>query len=245
MEDVQSYRSIQEFDYEIISSLDWITNHFSCTNEFSSFNDELITILSESGCILKGHFQLLSGKHSEYFLQLSKITRQAKFYRPITKQLSNALIKRNIEFNAILSPDTAGSFLSYGIQQEFEEKQLPMYISRTDEKRQPTTETNFIDVGQDSQVVIVNDMITTEKGLENLLEICSIKKLVVKGVVLFANGGSENLDIPSIINSRIRNPIHIIQMCDITLPKNATWVNKDECLLCNSNVPLIKSEQLN
>lgn len=217
-----------ERDYDLISDKEWIADHISCTNEFSVFKNELVQILSESECFLEGHFKLLSGQHSKHFLRLQKITRKVKFYKPIAAQFSYALKKRGIGFNALLSPDTAGSFFAYGIQQEYPDKEISMYISRTDSLGRPTKETNYIEAGEDSKVVIVYDMATTGQGLKKLLEISEEKELDVQCVVLFANKEPQNLDIRSIVDESIP----LIQMCDINFPEDSIWDNEEVCPLC-------------
>jgi len=218
-----------EFSYKPVTNRDWIGEHCVCLKEFEDFGSELVDILVESECILEGHFELLSGKHSQYFLRFSKIARYVHLYKPIAKRLTRAIRERNIEFDALLSPDTAGSALSYGIQEECKETHIQLFTSKTDIRKRPTDEINFVDAAPGTRVIIVNDMTTTGVGIEKLLRLAVSKECIINGVVLFANQDSSKTNIQQVISSVVPYEVPLILMCEVNFP--GIW-DKDECPLC-------------
>lgn len=224
-----------EFLYKTVTDRNLIDKHCVCKEEFKDFSDKLIDILVESECILDGHFELLSGKHSRYFLRFSKIARYVHLYKPIAQRLVSAIRERDIEFDALLSPDTAGSALAYGIREEYVDKCIQLIISKTDKYKSPTGEINFLDVLPDTGVVIVNDLTSTGEGVKKLLELAKKKKCIVKGVVLFANRNPANTNIKEVITNTISHDVPLIVMCDINFPD--VWDKKEkDCPLCPGHV---------
>jgi orotate phosphoribosyltransferase len=227
---------IEQFEYTSMKEIQWIKDHLKLCNDFSDFQESLTKIISDSECILNGHFELLSGKHSRYFLRFSRITRRLSYYKPIAKKLTDYLKKTGIKFDALLSPDTAGSTLAYGILEEYENDDLSLFISKTDDQRKPTEEINFIGVKEGTPVVIVNDMTTTGTGVKTLCDIATKYGCEVKAVVLFARRNP----IPN-LRDIIPASAELIVMCDLDFAEDTS--DKKECPLCPN--PLIKSYLLN
>jgi len=176
-------------------------------------------VLRESKALLKGHFLLTSGRHSEYYVEKIKIINNPKFVDILCEKLAEQL--RSIECDLIVGPAYGGIVLAYEVAKKLGKRFV--FTQRKDEKM--TIRSGF-EVYPGDKAVIIEDIITTGGSVKEVIEVLKNNELDVKaiGCIVDRSGGSVDFgyELISLLTMQIE-----------------TW-DADNCPLCKSGVPLIK-----
>lgn len=211
--------------------------------------EEIWDILDTSkAIILDGHFELLSGKHSDAFFRFANINQFPHFVAEISNEMVSWLLKGSAidKIDVVLGPASQGIFLAYDIARELSQRESTKgwkirtaYTPIDRDTGRPKRELiEDFEIGPNKRVLIVNDLATTGSGLEILVElvqkICLAK---VVGICIFANRG---IDEPKVQNLQNRFRFHSI--IDLDLP---SWPSEDCQSRCNAGRRIIKSRDIN
>ena len=131
--------------------------------------DESLKILRETNALLEGHFILSSGLHTRQYIQYAKLLSHPQKAKIICSSL---IEKINIKFkniDIILSPAIGGIVVGYEIGRQL--KIQTIFAERLNEK---LVLRRGFNISQNSNVLIVEDVITTGKSA---LECSNIVKL--------------------------------------------------------------------
>jgi orotate phosphoribosyltransferase len=166
--------------------------------------DQVLAEFEKAGALLKGHFILSSGRHSDIFLQKALVFQYPKRTAKLCKALA-AKIKTKVKkrIDAIVSPAVGGIIPGYetarhmGVPAMFVERQDGVFQLRR----------NFhLDAAMN--VVIVEDVVST--GLSSRECIDAVKKTGAKVLALAAlidrSGGEAKFDVPFVPLARIKVP---------------------------------------
>ncbi|MBP6013512.1 MAG: orotate phosphoribosyltransferase [Alphaproteobacteria bacterium] len=156
--------------------------------------DQVLGEFQKAGALLKGHFILSSGRHSDTFLQKALVFQYPKRTAKLCKALAT-LIKTKVRkrIDAVVSPAVGGIIPGYetarhlGLPAMFVERQDGMFQLRR----------NF-HLDETMNVVIVEDIVST--GLSSRECIDAVKKTGAKVVALAClidrSGGEAKFDVP-------------------------------------------------
>ena len=155
--------------------------------------DQVLKEFEKAGALLRGHFILSSGLHSDVFLQKALVFRDAK----ITAKLCRALAKKVREevkqkFTAIVSPAVGGIVPGYEMGRQLG---LPaMYVERQDGKFQLR---RGFHLEKNQPVLMVEDIVTT--GLSSRECLDAIRdaggKPVAAACLIDRSGGKAKLGV--------------------------------------------------
>lgn len=164
--------------------------------------DQVLAEFEKAGALLKGHFILSSGRHSDTFLQKALVFQYPKRTAKLCKALSakiKAKVKKRID--AIVSPAVGGIIPGYetarhmGVPAMFVERQDGVFQLRRSFHLDAAT-----------NVVIVEDVVST--GLSSRECIEAVKKTGAKVLALAAlidrSGGEAKFDVPFVPLARIK-----------------------------------------
>ncbi len=164
--------------------------------------DEVLAEFEKAGALLKGHFILSSGRHSDVFLQKALVfqypLRTAKLCKALAALIS-AKVKKRID--AIVSPAVGGIIPGYETARQLK---LPaMFVERQDGVFQ--LRRNF-HLDDSMNVVVVEDVVST--GLSSRECIAAIQKTGAKVLALASlidrSGGAAKFEVPFIPLARIK-----------------------------------------
>ena len=152
-------------------------------------NDRIVEMLVSSGAILEGHFRLLSGKHSLRFPAFGRIARNNRYRDEISHEIADRF--KECDIDAVVSPITAGALLGSLVARDLnvdifyadvsENKGFPISRFVGGYSIDPTDEQ------QGKRVLIVNDLTTTGKGLQTMVDLVSEANATVVGIGLFGS----------------------------------------------------------
>jgi orotate phosphoribosyltransferase len=166
--------------------------------------EEVLAEFEKAGALLKGHFILSSGRHSDTFLQKALVfqypQRTAKLCKALA-QLIQTKVKKRID--AVVSPAVGGIIPGYETARHLK---LPaMFVERQDGAFQ--LRRNF-HLDDKMNVVIIEDVVST--GLSSRECIEAVRKtganVVALACLIDRSGGDAKFDVPFIPLVRLKVP---------------------------------------
>ena len=144
---------------------------------------DILHTLQKVGAVLRGHFLLSSGKHSDTYIQCAKIFEHPQVAETICKELARKIAGSFLEeYTVVVAPAMGGVIVGYevsrhlGVRNVFVERVNNIFELR-----------RGFNISRKDKVIIVEDVITTGKSTLEAIEV--VKKL-----------GGEIVGCASIIN---------------------------------------------
>ena len=163
-----------------------------------SYNESL-KILKETEALLEGHFILSSGLHSKQYIQCAKLLSHPKEAETICFSLCEKIKKNFNKIDIILSPALGGIVVGYEIGRQL--KIETIFAERIENK---LTLRRGFKINQNSNVLIVEDVITTGKSALECLNIVKMNKANLVGYACIIDRTNENVYIKDKIISQIK-----------------------------------------
>lgn len=177
--------TVETATYRTLTTVDDVRGLVHVLPEYVDHEDELIHRLADSRCILKGHFHLLSGQHSDYFLRFRSFASIQANVDMVAGLLAERMRAAG-RIDALLAPETAGSILARSLVERIDAPaSLVLLPIDGDGHPLPHVEKGLLRPGE--RVVIVNDLVTAGRGLNVLVSAARETGAIVVGVALFAN----------------------------------------------------------
>ncbi|MFN8949081.1 MAG: orotate phosphoribosyltransferase [Alphaproteobacteria bacterium] len=166
--------------------------------------DDVLAEFEKAGALLKGHFILSSGRHSDMFLQKALVfqypQRTAKLCKALAQKIRTKVRKR---VDAIVSPAVGGIIPGYETARQLK---LPaMFVERQEGVFQ--LRRNF-HLDKSMNVIIVEDVVST--GLSSRECIEAVRKtganVVALACLIDRSGGEAKFDVPFVPLARLKVP---------------------------------------
>ena len=148
---------------------------------------EVVSMLERSGAILRGHFQLSSGRHSDIYVEKFRALEQPF----VARDLGIALAERLKEHrpDVVLAPAVGAVVLGFVTALALDARSI--FAERQD--GQMTLRRGF-EIRPGERVVVVEDVITTGKSLNEVLALVPAGQLV--GIGCLVDRGPQDLVWP-------------------------------------------------
>lgn len=164
---------------------------FTIRRNHKDVQDRLLTLLSSSGAILKGHFLLESNQHSDMFFRFSDIAVRLSDVDFIADLLFADLERDHIISDAVLVQQSGGRVLAEMLNQKLDKQ---MIVARVNERNQPTGElVNNIDLHTNDKVLIIEDLVTTGSSMKKMIEIVLSRRARPVALIAFATRNKEKM----------------------------------------------------
>jgi orotate phosphoribosyltransferase len=170
-----------------------------------SYNESL-KILRETNALLEGHFILSSGLHSNQYVQCAKLLSYPKQAEIICAALTEKIKSNFNKIDIVLSPALGGIVVGYEIGKQLNTQTI--FAERSNNKL--VLRRGFA-IPQDSNVLIVEDVITTGKSAIECSEIVKINKANLIGFACVIDRSDNNVLIKEKIVSQIKIKIAIFK----------------------------------
>ncbi|MBZ0234219.1 MAG: hypothetical protein K8M05_17955 [Deltaproteobacteria bacterium] len=192
--------------------------------------------LAASGALLRGHFGLQVGKHTEYFIRFRALARDEQVLAAISGHLLSTI---TIPADAVvLVPESAGYFLGEAIRARAGAS-TTLAVARTDIERRPARSLLHGTIPAGRPVVVVNDVVTTGASLEPLLDLVGDQGGTVAAALVF--GALDGTGFRAMLSRRRIAGDHLIEA-------GPAWavMDPDRCTACAAGTPpLIPAAELN
>ena len=156
-------------------------------------NEEIINILKASGALLKGHFLLRSGLHSEYFFQCARVGENLSLVSSLVERLLEKIKSNFLEFETVVAP-AMGALV---IGQELARQSGARFIFLEKVSNKLVLRRNFkISAGE--KVLIVEDVVTRGGRVNEAIKILDRNFANISGITVLIDRseGKANFPIP-------------------------------------------------
>ncbi len=182
------------------------------------FTEELIlSIFQKTGALLKGHFKLSSGLHSDTYLQCAKVIQYPQYNLILSSLIASKFRDKNID--VVIGPAIGGIIIAYEVAKQLGARAL---FAERDAEKKMTLRRGF-ELKENERVLIVEDVITTGASVREIIKIVHDLKAQLIGIAAFVNRSDKKLSLAE-------NQYFILNI-------NAPKYKEDECPLCKNNKP--------
>ncbi len=175
-------------------------------------------ILTERGAILKGHFLLTSGLHSDTYFEKFRILEDPGLTETLISTVTHKL--KSLNPDIVIGPTIGGVAVAFEVARQLKVKAY--YAERGNGGR--VLRRGF-KLGPENRVLVVDDVLTTGKSLIETMEVVKKHGATIVGAFVFIDR-SESFDpgVPliSLLKVRVKN------------------YKPEECPLCKRGIPLVK-----
>jgi orotate phosphoribosyltransferase len=177
-------------------------------------------ILQETGSIMKGHFKLTSGYHSDYYLQCARLLQNPVLtFSLANKALSLAGKEIDIKkINTIISPAIGG--ILWGYMLSYAAGCRMIFAERKNDRMELR---RGFDLKRGEEIIVAEDVVTTGGSVREVIDICREYGASVRAIVSIVDR-SENL--------KFECPYYYL------IKLNIDKYKPSECELCKKKYPL-------
>jgi orotate phosphoribosyltransferase len=194
--------------------------------------EEVIQLLRRSGAIRDGHFEYPSGLHATEYIQVQLAMRYYQHAKVLSVGLSRRLranpeIRAMIPELSVVSPDTGGLPVAYGIAEALRVHQV--YWADRKEEHGPMRFRQYLEQKPGEKVLMVDDILRSGRNLADLKRLVESTGAEVVGLaVIIYQPTPKTVDFGSL-------PFFYLAKMDATYYKDAA-----SCDLCKRGVPAEK-----
>ena len=192
--------------------------------------EEVVSVLRETGALRDGHFQYPTGLHSNEYLQVPLAMRYYQYQRMLSVGLSR-LLRANAEIRAIVpqlsivAPATAGLPVAYGICEAMRARQV--YWAERNHDSEPLRFRQYLEQHPGEPVVLVDDILRSGNRLSELKQLLESRgALVVAMAVIIYQPTPQTRDFGSL-------PLYYLARLEASY-----YADGAHCELCKQSVPL-------
>lgn len=177
---------------------------------------QVLAALEDAHAVLSGHFKLTSGRHSDRYIQCSRVLEDP----PLVTRLARAMVERIGErrIDLVAAPAVGGIIIGFAVAQALGVK----FIFSEREDGAMRFRRGF-DVAEGARVLVVEDVVTTGGSVAEVVELVrSAGGVPVAVASLIDRGGPKSFDV---------------ELFPLLRLEVESW-DTAECGLCASGVPL-------
>lgn len=182
-------------------------------------NEQILEVFEQSEGILKGHFRLTSGRHSNQYMQCAKLFVNPKHSEMLCRGLADKL--RHLEVDIVASPAVGGIIMGYVMAKHL--GALNIFTERVDGKMELR---RGFSVPKGSRIIVVEDVVTTGGSVKEVVE-------------LLENMGANVIAVASIVDrsaGKVDFGREFYSLLSVDIP---SYEEKD-CPLCKQCLPVVK-----
>jgi orotate phosphoribosyltransferase len=194
--------------------------------------EEVVTVLRETGALRDGHFEYPTGLHSNEYLQVPLAMRYYQHQRMLSVGLSR-LLRANPEIRAIVpqlsivTPASGGLPVAYGVCEAMRAKQV--YWAERQHDAESLRFRQYLEPKAGEQVVIVDDILRTGNKLTELKTLLESRGATVVGLaVIIYQPTPQTIGFGSL-------PLYYLAKLEARY-----YAAGGECALCKRGLPLEK-----
>jgi orotate phosphoribosyltransferase len=184
-------------------------------------------LLAREGVIEHGHYQLLSGLHSDLFIRFSALARDDEALRCIADWLTPSL--KPWEANAVVAPSTAGVALAWALARRLA---IPLYLASPGDDGRANGIAACTELAG-RRILLANDVVTTGAGTAVLAQLVKDAGAELAGATWFASRTPVNLE------DMIAAPTAFVVALELAA------VAGEDCDLCRQGILLERATDLN
>ena len=193
--------------------------------------DEVLSLLRETGALRDGHFAYSNGLHAREYLQVALAMQSYQTAKTLSVGLSRKL-RENSEIRAmipelsVVCPATGGLPVAFGVCEALRAKRV--YWAERELEGGPMQFRQFMEIKRGEKVLLVDDILRTGQKLSALKALVEAAGAEVVGLAVMVNQPNpECIDFKPL-------PLYFLAQLD------GVYSHEDDCAQCKAGEPLIK-----
>jgi orotate phosphoribosyltransferase len=180
-------------------------------------SSEVLKLFEESGALLKGHFKLTSGRHSDVYYEKFALLKNPAICTKICMELATHFEKENVQ--TVVGPTLGGVIIAYEVA-----RYLGIVAAYAEQGESGRIFKRDFALAKGERVLIVDDVLTTGTSVNEVIELVKQygAEIVGIGIILDRSGAKVKFDYPFFAVSTIAAE---------------SW-DTEECPICKKGVPL-------
>lgn len=151
---------------------------------------QLADTLARRGALLRGHFRLSSGRHSDRFVQKFRILEDPAALAPLARAIADRF--RDVAPTIVVSAAVGGILLGYEVARALGTRAI--FVEK--EHGEPALRRGF-ELAADDRALVVEDVITTGTSVAEVIAIVRARGAAVAGVGAIVRRGDADLGVPT------------------------------------------------
>ena len=148
---------------------------------------EVLDLLEWSGAIMKGHFKLTSGRHSDTYIEKFRLLENPIALDKICYTMAEKFDPDDIDL--VVGAAVGGILIAGGVGRHINSKHI--FSERVDGRM--VFKRGF-HIKEKMNIIIVEDIITTGGSIIELIELVSNYNVDIKGIICIVNRSEKNID---------------------------------------------------
>ena len=173
--------------------------------------EEALQAFIDSGALMKGHFKLTSGRHSNQYMQCAQLLQYPELTEKVVGNIAEQF--KNDDIDLFIGPAMGGIIVAYEVAKQLGK---PGIFTERDNGRMVLRRGFAIQPGQ--RVLVVEDVITTGGSVKEVIEVVESNGGILAGAAVLVDRSGGQVDFG------------VKQVAVLTLDI-ASW-EADECPLC-------------
>ena len=169
-------------------------------------HEKSLNILKKTNALLEGHFVLSSGLHSKQYIQCAKLLSHPDKAEIICSSLVEKINKLYKNVNMILTPAIGGIVVGFEIGRQM--KIQTIFAERLNGK---LTLRRGFNIPAGSNVLVIEDVITTGKSALECVDVIKINKANLVGFACIIDRSNDKIKIKDKIISQIKFKIETFE----------------------------------
>ena len=179
----------------------------------------ILNLFEKTNALLKGHFKLSSGLHSEKYLQCALVLQYPKYSKYLCLELAKKFKKEKP--SAVIAPAIGGVLVSYEVANALGCRSL-----FTERENGAMTLRRGFDIKKSERILVVEDVITTGGSTKEVIDVVKQRGGDVIGVGAIIDRSFARIDFGVRFKCLIKLSVKTFE------PAN--------CPLCKKNIPISK-----
>jgi orotate phosphoribosyltransferase len=181
--------------------------------------DELLDLMTELGALLKGHFLLSSGRHSDTYFQCAQILQFPELARELGHQIAQRFDQ--LQLDLVVSPALGGTLIGHEVA-----RGLGRRFVFTERVEGEMTLRRGFEIAKGEKILIVEDVVTRGTSVREVIDVVQEREGVVSGLAAVVDRTGKDVELPIPLTALARVEV-------------ATYEPAD-CPLCAAGEPLVK-----
>ncbi|MDD4315966.1 MAG: orotate phosphoribosyltransferase [Clostridia bacterium] len=180
---------------------------------------EILEIFEKTGGLLKGHFLLTSGRHSDRYMQCAKLFMYPEYSEVLCAELAKKLSALDVD--CVASPAIGGIIMGYAVAKHLNKKSI--FAER--ENSEMCFRRGF-GIAEGEKCIVVEDVVTTGGSVKEVISLIKEHGGEVVGVasIVDRSGGKIDFGVPFFS----------------LLSMDITSYPAEDCPICKEGLPLVK-----
>lgn len=180
---------------------------------------EVFDIFEKAGALLKGHFLLSSGLHSDTYFEKFQVLQYPQYVEILCRKMASLFRDAHVEL--VVGPTIGGVIIAYEVARHLKVRSI--YAEPGDNGR--IFKRGF-NIKKGERVLVVDDILTTGGSAREVVQLVEKHQGSIQGIglLLDRSGGKVKFDYP----------LKVLATTDITNYR------PEECPLCKKGIPLVK-----